>query len=427
VPAALIVAAAFPPSGGGGVMRMAKLAKYLPRSGWGVTVLCAEIRHPEIADPGLAAEIPEGVHVVRVASPLSVVVDRAAGSAVAEYRAPGARRGVGAAIRVGRALLVPDRWVLWSLRAGTTTVTDRPDVVISSGPPHSVHLAGGRLAARFDVPHVVDLRDAWAEGAFGLRVAPWQGWIDRSLERRTLRRADAIVVAVREYVEAIRARYPELRAPVRAIRNGYDEADVAGVPHRRVPGPSDPIEFLYPGRLVGSQRIGTFLEALESLVSGGELAANLRFLGQIDPPHAAEARRRLGDAVRFDRPVPHAEAIAAMAAADVLVVVTVGGGMGSATLTGKIFECLALGRPVLLIGPRGPAVDLLASTGGGAWADPDDPGAVRRAILEVVAMARDPGFAGAGVDQLAPYTRSHLATEWAEVLADTIHSRRSSA
>jgi len=397
---------------------MAKLAKYLPRLGWSVSVLCADVRYPDILDPDLAAEIPPGVQVVRVRPPLALLTDRAAAAAATAYRSGRRGRVAGPLMRAARAVLVPDRWVLWSIRASRVPL-DRlplPDVVLSSGPPHSAHIAGSRLARRLGVPHVVDLRDAWAEGAFGLRVAPWQAPIDRWLERRTLARADLVVVAAPAYARRLGGRYPGLAGRVRAIPNGFDEDDVRHAASRRVPQAGDDVRFLYAGRLVAAQAVGRLFDVLATLAEEGGLGLGLRFLGQVDPHHARQSVQALGSRVRFDPPVAHRDAIAAMSAADVLVVTTAGGGMGDATLTGKLFEYLALRRPVLLIGPAGPAAELVASTRSGAFADPGDHDAMRVAIETVVAMARDPAFQGASPSELAPYTRASLAAEWAAIL-----------
>jgi glycosyltransferase involved in cell wall biosynthesis len=393
---------------------MAKLAKYLPRTGWSVTVVCADVRRPEVHDASLLAEIPEAVEIARVGSPLSTATDRAAGTAMAAYRSGRRRWFLRPLVALGRALLLPDRWILWSLRAGAFTPTIRPQVVVSSGPPHSTHLAGARLARRFDASHVIDIRDGWGDDPMGLHVVPWQRWVDSALERRLLPHASAIVTVSHDQAGSITSRFGALAERVRVIPNGFDPEDLRGI-SPRIPATGDKITFLYAGRLVAGQQLGMFFEVLGGMIDEA-LDPSFRFLGAIDPAHAEEASAHLGSRVAVDRPVSHGEALAAMGSADVLVVASGGGGTG--TGKGKLFEYLASGRPVLTIGPAGPGADLLRATRAGAWAPEDDRDAIRAAIGTVVAMARDPSFAGAPPGLLEPFTRSHLAIEWSHLLEE---------
>jgi glycosyltransferase involved in cell wall biosynthesis len=152
-----------------------------------------------------------------------------------------------------------------------------------------------------------------------------------------------------------------------------------------------------------------------------ELEPTFRFLGATDPTHVEQATRHLGARLAIDPPVSHREALTAMGSADVLVVASGGGGSG--TGKGKLFEYLASGRPVLVIGPDGPGPDLVRASGAGAWAAENDPVGIRTAVSTVVGMARDPSFAGAPPSLLEPFTRAHLANDWASALQETITPR----
>src|SRR4029079_7359776 len=82
----LICAAEFPPLGGGGVLRVAKLAKYLPELGWSVTVACSDEPLAEAVDQSLVADMPESVRIIRIQPPLGRLAARA--TAVAKTRLP---------------------------------------------------------------------------------------------------------------------------------------------------------------------------------------------------------------------------------------------------------------------------------------------------------------------------------------------------
>jgi hypothetical protein len=104
----------------------------------------------------------------------------------------------------------------------------------------------------------------------------------------------------------------------------------------------------------------------------------------------------------------------------VLVVFTGQGGAGAATMTGKLYEYLGVRRPILVVGPDGPAVDLVRSAGAGVTAPPDDGPALRAALDEVMRLARDADYAGASAEVLDRFDRRTLAAEWNTVLRNVL-------
>jgi hypothetical protein len=180
----VILSPAFPPWGGGGVIRMAKLAKYLPERGWSVTVIASDERSPVLLDESLAQDLAGRVDIVSIRGPLNKIGGSATGAVAGAWRSGRMRNAIGAVIAAGRSVIVPDRWIGWALAASRQDLPrlGAVDVVLSSGPPHSAHLAGVILAGRLGVPLVVDLRDDWAGNPFGRNVGPWQPIANRRLE-----------------------------------------------------------------------------------------------------------------------------------------------------------------------------------------------------------------------------------------------------
>ncbi len=116
-----------------------------------------------------------------------------------------------------------------------------------------------------------------------------------------------------------------------------------------------------------------------------------------------------------------------MAEADVLLVFTVGLGIGVNTMTGKVYECMALRRPILLVGPEGPAAELVGASGAGLVADPFDRPGLEAAIKGAVELARDPSFTGASDEVLARFDRRHLAERWSALLTEVVEADRAGA
>jgi glycosyltransferase involved in cell wall biosynthesis len=418
-PSVVIVAAFFPPWGGGGVLRMTKLVKFLPSLGWDVTVICSDERHPEVVDETLLLEIPPEVRVIRRKGPFRSI----GGAATGVVRAGAGRRVMGPLLglakAMARALLIPDRWIGWAIGVGGMPVEAlHADVVLSSGPPHSAHLAASRLARRLGAPHVVDLRDDWGGNPLHAHPVPWHGPMDRLLERRILRRAAHVVTIYETSARRLALRRPELADRVSDIPNGFDPEDLEGIAPRRARAPGSTVSFLFAGSLRGTQQAGRFFEVFGSLVREREGAARLTLLGFISPTHEAQAREQIPASALDVRPaIAHRPALEAMATADVLVVLTGGGGAGADTITGKIFEYLALRRPVLVIGPPGPARELVQRVRGGTAASPDDAPAIKEALELAMRMATDPTFDGASPGDLEPLNRRLLARHYSALLS----------
>lgn len=413
----LLVSIQFPPWGGGGVMRMTKLVRYLDPVTWQVEVVSSDERHPEVVDPTLLAEIPASVVVTRIRGPFRG--PGGAAKAIAMKTSYGRLIGsiAGAAKLAARALLIPDRWIGWSMKVARTEPGLRPDIVVSSGPPHSAHLGASLLARRLGVPHVVDLRDEWAGNPMHRHPAPWHAPVNNWLERWCLLRAAHVVVVAEVTPGALVARHPQLQGRVTTIPNGFDPADLLHLPARVPAAPDRPTRFIFAGSLHGTGKVGRFFEAFGDSCRSAPGSLHMEMLGYFGPRQRRAAEAEVpGPDLTIRDPVPHAEALQAMAASDVLVVFTGEGGWGAGTFTGKLYEYLALRRPVLVVGPPGPAVEFVRSARAGTAADPDDIVELSAAIAEAVSMARDPGFAGVPGALLDPFTRQHLANEWSDLL-----------
>ncbi len=417
----LLIAAEFPPRGGGGVIRVTKLVKYLARLGWDITVVCSDEPVGETADPTLLKEVPETVPIIRIRGPL-----RALGAAArSTVEASRKKRGGGllwdVARSLARAFAVPDRWIGWSLKVGRLKPSEigRPDVILSSGPPHSAHLAARRQARRLGVPFAIDLRDDWAGNPLFASSVPWRGPIDRLLEGRTIRHAAAVVVVSEASRGLYAERYPAISSRLHVIPNGFDPDDVASAEQARaVPANDAPIRFLHAGSLRYQQRRGDVLFDAFGAAARKNHSLVLHLLGSVSPSNAVYAREAIPPAnLSFDGFVPHDEALRRMAAADILVVITSESEAGTGTMTGKIFECLAVRRPILLISPPGPGADLVKVAKAGVVADPRDSVALARAIRDVARMARSFDFQGAPPDILAKFDRRQHAETWSSILA----------
>jgi glycosyltransferase involved in cell wall biosynthesis len=423
----LIVSFYFPPAGGGGVQRVLKLCRHLPELGIDVDVLAPDDPKWGAVDPGLAADIPPGttVHRARYRGPSHAQTPAARLAAAHGIGALGVRAAL-----LGRSALLPDPEVAWlpdALRAGVGAVRERGiDVVLSTSPPNSAHVIAAAIARRTGVPFVADFRDSWLANPhrrYERRSVRAKRAVEGRIARAALRRVAAISAVTPAIAEEARELAPE-GTPVRVVANGCDFDEFAGLAYAR----GERMRIVHAGAFFGQRTPRPFLGAFTTLLrERPELRGRVQaaFLGELRPADREWALGLgLGDALALEGFRPHAEAIAAMRAADVLLLlVPRAGGRGLLVVSGKVFEYLAAERPILaLVPPEGDAATLLRDTGSAWIADPDDEAAIGTALAEAVTAWEADAL---GTRQLTLVWRERLdrrtrARELAELLREAV-------
>jgi glycosyltransferase involved in cell wall biosynthesis len=373
----LVVAYYFPPLGGSGVQRVAKLVKYLPEHGWQPTVLTARPGAYVAFDPALAKEVAAaGVEVVATRT-----LDPTRAGQGRTVAATGARRRWLAAITDG--LFVPDNklgWAPFALREGAGLLHTRPfDAVYATAPPYTGLLVAARLARRFRLPLYVDLRDDWLGNPRHRYPTPFHRRLHAHLERRVLRQAVGVSVISEAMRVAVVARHPDLAERVRIVPQGFDPADFDP--------PADPLRdgvfrLLYSGMFYDAQRPDTFLAGLRRLRNRHpEARVEALFAGLVPPGFDALVDRlALTPIVRYLGYLSHADVTRRQQQADVLWM-TVGQRPGAEGIsTGKLFEYMGTRKPILGLVPDGTAAEALRAYGAGIAVPPDDPEAVGNAL-----------------------------------------------
>ena len=243
---------------------------------------------------------------------------------------------------------------------------------------------------------------------------------------RALRRIAAVSAVTPSIAEEAAALVPP-GTSVRVVANGCDFDEFDGLSYRR----GERMRIVHAGSFFGQRSPRSFLAAFAALLQARpELQGRVQaaFLGELRPADREWALGLgLGDALALEGFRPHAEALAAMRAADVLLLlVPRAGGRGLSVVSGKVYEYLAAERPIVaLVPPEGDAATLLRETGSAWIADPDDEGAIGTALAEaVVAWEAD----HLGERRLTPEWRERLdrrtrARELAELL-QSVRDRR---
>ncbi|MBS1583346.1 MAG: glycosyltransferase family 4 protein [Bacteroidetes bacterium] len=418
----------WPPSGGAGVQRGLKFVKYLPAFGVEPIVLTVDpgqASYPSL-DASLNAEVGADVRVIRTRSfePLRILAAVAGKQAVPHAGFAGSRRE-GLAQRAMRWVrgnwMLPDArrgWVKHAVEAADRTIREEGiDTILISSPPHSSQLIGLALKRRFPgLRWIADLRDPWTDIYFAkeLMKGPRAERRDAAWEARVLQEADAVVVVGPSMKAAFAKRYgAEVERRIAVIPNGYDQADIARIPP--APARVGTFRITYVGTMAGSYDPRVLFAAARRMRGAATRPLELRFVGSIAPEVKALARAEgVDDLCSWLPPVPHDEALREMTAADMLLLVIPGGPGEERILTGKLFEYLAVRRPVLGIGPAGgDAGAILAECRAGRMFGRDEVDAVAAWIM---------GYAGTDAVAIRPgggherFERKVLTGELARLL-----------
>lgn len=405
----LLVAQLAPPSPLVAARRVAGLSKYLARLGYRITVLTSRISGD--------GPIEGAAEVVRTAdlmgSPLNWRRRHFAaltGQAAQAYARPSRLEAV----------VVPDlaalSWIPPALpRALALSRKQDYDCVITSAPPSSAHLIGRTLRRR-GVCWLAELRDGWT---FEPPRPPWplavQRVADRRLERALLRRADAVVGVTKPIVDDARQR---LGVDARMITNGFDPEEHVS-PRGGDLLARDRHSVVHTGRMALARTTPRpLLDALRLLQrKEPSIARRLEvvFAGPVSSEEeAALAAPDLAGIVRVLGPLERERALRLQRAADTLLVVTEGGSRPSVA-TGKIFEYLAAGRPILVLGEGTEAARIVAEARAGLAAPADDAEAIAATLRRLVDQ---PLAAVADESVVERYTYAEIARAYADLIEE---------
>lgn len=442
----LFVTYYFPPSGGPGVQRSLKFVKYLPDFGWQPHVLTVDpddAAFPDV-DPQLEAEVAPTLHVERTAAwdPYALYA-RMLGSKKEDVVSVGflgeaemnRRQRIARWVR-GNVFLPDARvgWVPYAIRRGKQMMRGQAfDAIVTTGPPHSAHLVGRRLSSQAGTPWVVDFRDPWTgiDYALDLPMSAPAKRMDAWLEGRVLRQADACAVVSTSMARTLRSRYS---LPVEVIENGFDPADFRG----DVSPASDKFVIAHVGNLNAARNPIALWDALLNTLkdapqnesqsasgSGGLNGLSIQLTGNVEPAVLATARDRGLESVIEVLPyVPHEQAVERMRRANMLLLCINNVEGAEGIVTGKLYEYLASGRPVLGIGPpNGDAAQIIEGAGAGAMYDFNDAAGVANFVADAFAKWKSGLMpAGATPGDAARYSRRELTGRLASLLDSLVNT-----
>jgi glycosyltransferase involved in cell wall biosynthesis len=390
----LLVTMYFPPAGGGGVQRSLKLAQYLPALGVETHVLAPDDPKWVHRDPELRVPTQAWIHRARYIGPRGR-------KPAEELRATdGLQRALVQAQVTARRLLLPDASVTWNLTAIPAAIRiakrEGIDVVITTSPPGSVHFVGAAVQRASGTRWIADLRDPLVANQHrrdDTAAARARQAANEQIARLVARNADAVTCVSEAIADEVRGL--GARGPVRVIANGCDFDDFAGLEYE----PAPRFRITHTGSFFGKRDPRPFLQAFHD----AGLDAVARFVGDFRSSDREWAEALdLGDRLEIVDYLPRADSLRFQRDSEaLLLLVPDAGGRGRGVLSGKVFEYIAAGRPILaVVPPDGAAADLVRETGSGVVVAPDDVDGIRAALVELHAQ-----FANGGLPSVELATR----------------------
>ena len=375
----LIIAYYWPPSGGSGVQRWLKFVKYLPGFGWTPYVFTPENPSFAVRDESLLKDVPPEAEVIKFPIWEPYGAFNKVSSAVGEAKSAGQTLVYGkektffqrVTTWIRGNLIIPDPRIFW-VRPSVSFLSDflranNIRTIITTGPPHSIHLIGYRLKKKnSSLKWIADFRDPWSEWGLldSLSVGKIARTIHARMEANVLKRANSIVTITPYYVrrlEALSGRRVVL------LSNGYDPDDFAALQLQ----PMTKFVVRHVGLVNERCNPRPFMSAIEELA---EEHADFRrdlhvdFVGEVHPQFRAfvEASSGMSSFTTFTGAVPHDELIHLYGRSTLLLIILTGYKDAEGYMPGKLFEYLATGLPIFGTGPEnGDASAILKETGAG--------------------------------------------------------------
>ena len=369
----LILSYYWPPAGGSGVQRWMYFAKYLKQLGYEpiiITVDETKASYPVI-DSSLIIETNE-IRVIKTSTrePLrwySILIsgDSKKGIPQGEVKTSGLLAKLLAFIRGN--YFIPDArkgWIPFAVKEAKKILkAERIDKLITTGPPHSTHLAGLKLKKQFDLKWWADFRDPWTDIFYNTSLYRSAKTIfkDQALEKEVLQDADGVITTLAgKFHEQLKGKAPNQNFSV--IPNGYDSDLMKNI---KVKAKKGDFHIVYTGLLTQNQEYEMFLKVIDK--RSKTLKIHFSLAGNIHIDIIKKITDVLPNVtVEYLGYISHNNAIALMKSADLLLNFVFKGAEHQ-MLSGKLLEYIATEVPILSIGNPKSEAGLFLNKGSHSW------------------------------------------------------------
>jgi glycosyltransferase involved in cell wall biosynthesis len=356
----LIISYYWPPAGGPGVQRWLKFSKYLPHYGIEPILYVPENAYYPLKDISLLEQVPEKIKVLKkpIFEPYTFAkllsgkdTQKISSGIIPEARQQGILQKLMLFIRGN--CFIPDArrfWIKPSVNFLTTYLQENKiDTVITTGPPHSMHLIGLRLKQKLKLNWIADFRDPWTQIGYHnkLKLLSISQKKHERLEKAVLEEADQVITTSFTTREEF---LKSTSTPIEVITNGYDHEKIEPV------SLDQHFSISHIGSLLSGRNPQNLWQALRELVNESEEFAKnleLKLTGAVGEPVLESIKKcDLDKYLSVKGYVSHGEALQLQRSSQVLLLIEIDSPETRGIIPGKLFEYMISNRPILAVGPK---------------------------------------------------------------------------
>ncbi|OAB27285.1 Glycosyltransferase Family 4 [Flavobacterium fryxellicola] len=420
----LIITYYWPPAGGPGVQRWLKFVKYLPDFGVQPIVYIPENPTYPIVDKNLVNEVSEKAIILKqkifepyqLASFLSKNKTKKMNSGIIPNQKKQSFLDK-TFLWIRGNLFIPDARVFWVKSSVAFLehyiVANNIDTIITSGPPHSLHLIGLELKQKLDLKWFADFRDPWTTIGYhkSLRLSNYAARKHKKLESQVLNAADTVIVTsktTKTEFEAI------TRQPIAVITNGYDTEEV----EKQVLDAK--FTMAHIGSFLSERNPLILWESLVELIQelpGFKAHLEIKLIGAVSQ-EVLETMLHFGLNPYLNNLgyLSHAEAIAHQRKSQVLLLIEIDSEDTKSIIPGKLFEYMVSNRPIIAIGPKdSDFAEIITTTNTGVFLKYSEKMKLKSVILEFYNQFLEGKLQSNGVG-LQHYSRKNLTKQLVSLL-----------
>ncbi|TDE42767.1 glycosyl transferase family 1 [Flavobacterium rhamnosiphilum] len=420
----LIITYYWPPAGGPGVQRWLKFVKYLPDFGIQPIVYIPENPTYPIVDENLVKEVSDKAIILKhkifepyqLASFLSKNKTKKISSGIIPNQKKQSFLDK-TFLWIRGNLFIPDARVFWVKPSVAYLekyiVENNIDTIVTSGPPHSLHLIGLELKQKLDLKWFADFRDPWTTIGYhkSLRLSSFAAKKHKTLEHQVLNTADTIIVTSKTTKTEFQA---ITNKPIAVITNGYDTEEVG----KQIL--DSKFSLAHIGSFLSERNPLILWESLVELINeipNFKSHLEIKLIGAVSQ-EVLETITQFGLNSYLNNLgyVSHSEAIAHQRKSQVLLLIEIDSEDTKSIIPGKLFEYLVSNRPIIAIGPNGSDfAEIITETNTGVFFDYSEKMKLKSVILDFYNQFLEGKLQANGVG-LQRYSRKNLTKALVELL-----------
>ena len=420
----LIITYYWPPAGGPGVQRWLKFVKYLPDFGVQPIVYIPENPTYPIIDEALVSEVSDKAIILKhkIFEPyqLAGIFSKKQTKKISSGIIPNQKKQTfleKILLWVRGNLFIPDArkyWIKPSVECLKKYIKENKiDTIVTSGPPHSLHLIGLQLKNDLKINWLADFRDPWTTIGYhkALKLSSYAAKKHKVLEKKVLTTADTIIVTSKTTKNEFQA---ITNQPIEVITNGYD---VENIPRQKL---DEKFTMSHIGSFLSDRNPAILWEVLSELVSENEIFATrfqLNLIGKVSQEIIDSISNfKLSNYCNLVGYVSHNEAIIFQKKSQILLLIEINSPETKSIIPGKLFEYMVSERPIIAIGPKeSDFAEIITTTNTGVFFTYDEKERLKKTILANFELYLENKFQVYPVG-LQQYSRKSLTEKLVKIL-----------